>query len=52
MSRFGEFKELWRFLKCRKRYWLIPIVLVMVFLGLLIIFAQTSSMAPFIYTFF
>lgn len=45
-------KELWRFLLARKKLWLLPIILVMVMLGALLIFAQTSVVAPFIYTLF
>jgi hypothetical protein len=44
--------ELWDFMKTRKTFWLLPIVLVMVLLGALLIFAQGSAVAPFIYTFF
>jgi hypothetical protein len=52
MSRIEILKELWQFLKNRKRFWLAPIVLIMVVLGLLLIFAQSSSVAPFVYTVF
>jgi hypothetical protein len=45
-------KELWIFLSKRKKLWLFPIVLVMVLLGMLLIFAQGSVFAPFIYTLF
>lgn len=48
-SFIGEF---WEFLKIRKRYWLFPIVLMLFFLGLLIIFTEGSSVAPFIYALF
>ena len=44
--------ELWQFLRQEKKYWLLPIVLVFVMLGLLIVFAQSSAVAPFIYTLF
>jgi len=44
--------EFWEFLKVRKRYWLLPIVIVLLLLSALIIFAETSSMAPFIYALF
>ncbi len=44
--------ELWRFLKVRKKFWLLPIVLVMVVFGGLLILAQGSAVAPFIYTIF
>jgi hypothetical protein len=44
--------ELWRFLKVRKKLWLLPLVLLMLFIGGLLIFAQGSVIAPFIYTLF
>ena len=52
MSKLAIFKELWDFMKMRKRFWLAPIVVVLVLLGLLMIFAQGSAVAPFIYTLF
>ena len=45
-------KEFWDFLKERKKYWLIPIILVLVLFGGLIILSQGSAIAPFIYTIF
>ncbi len=45
-------KELWRFLKARKKFWLMPIFLSMLILGGLLVFAQGSAFAPFIYTLF
>ena len=45
-------KEFWDFLKVRKKYWLLPIILVLVFFGGLIILTQGSAVAPFIYTMF
>ncbi|WP_181881523.1 DUF5989 family protein [Helicobacter sp. MIT 99-5507] len=45
-------KELWRFLRARKKFWLFPLILVMLFLGALIVLAQGSAVAPFIYTIF
>lgn len=44
--------EFWEFLKVRKRYWLFPIVLVLTLIGALIIFTETSAIAPFIYALF
>ena len=44
--------ELWMFLKIRKKFWLLPIILVMLALGGLLILAQGSVVAPFIYTLF
>jgi len=51
-SRLGIIGELLIFLWQRKLWWLIPMVLVLLLFGLLLIFAQTSSIAPFIYTLF
>lgn len=45
-------KDLWAFLRARKKYWLIPIILMMALLGVLIVLAQGSAVAPFIYTLF
>lgn len=46
-------KELWKFLRARKKLWLLPIIIVMVVLGgLLILAAKSSVVAPFIYTLF
>lgn len=45
-------KELWRFLKARKKFWLLPIIVVMVTLGGLLVLVQGSAVAPFIYTLF
>ncbi len=45
-------KELWAFLKVRKKLWLAPIILVMVLLGGILILAKGSVVAPFIYTLF
>tara|TARA_B100000700_G_scaffold172522_1_gene190597 strand:- start:822 stop:971 length:150 start_codon:yes stop_codon:yes gene_type:complete len=45
-------KEFWEFLKVRKKYWLIPVLIVLLFFGALIILSQGSAVAPFIYTIF
>lgn len=45
-------KDLWEFLKIRKKFWLAPIILVLLLLGALIVFSQGSAVAPFIYTLF
>ena len=45
-------KEFWEFLKVRKKYWLLPILIVLVIFGGLIILSQGSVVAPFIYTIF
>ena len=52
MGKMSILKELWDFLKVRKRWWLAPIVILLLLLGLLIIFTETSAVAPFIYTLF
>ena len=44
--------EFWQFLREEKNYWLMPIVIVFVLFGLLIVFGQSSAVAPFIYTLF
>jgi hypothetical protein len=44
--------ELWGFMKERKKWWLLPIIIVMVLVGSLLIFAQGSALAPVIYTIF
>lgn len=44
--------DLWAFMKERKKFWLAPIILLMVMLGGLLVFAQGSAIAPFIYTLF
>jgi len=49
----GEFVlELWAFMRERKKFWLLPIVLVLLLFGALIVFTQGSAVAPFIYTLF
>ena len=50
MSKCSIFPELWRFMRARKKFWLLPLFLLIVLLGLLLVFAQTSPLAPFIYT--
>ena len=45
-------KELWAFMKVRKKWWLLPIILVLLGVGSLLVFAQGSALAPFIYTIF
>ena len=52
MSNSGLMSELWSFMKVRKKFWLLPIVVVMVMVGALLVFAQGSALAPFIYTIF
>ncbi len=45
-------RDLWAFMRERKKFWLAPIIVVMVLLGALIVLAQGSAVAPFIYTLF
>jgi hypothetical protein len=45
-------KDLWAFLRVRKKFWLAPIVLVLLLLGVLLVLSQGSAVAPFIYTLF
>jgi hypothetical protein len=44
--------ELWAYMRARKKFWLIPILLAMAILGALIVIAQNSAVAPFLYTIF
>jgi hypothetical protein len=49
----GEFlTEFWAYMRARKKFWLLPIVTVLLFLGALIVLTQGSAIAPFIYTLF
>jgi hypothetical protein len=48
----GILKELWAFMRVRKKYWLWPVFLMMAVLGALIVLTQGSAVAPFIYTLF
>ncbi len=50
--RLAIFGELWQFMRVRKKWWLGPIIMVLVLLGLLIVLTQGSALAPFIYTLF
>ncbi len=45
-------KEFWNFLKIRKKYWLLPIIIILVIFGGLIVLTQGTAIAPFIYTLF
>jgi len=48
----GFVKDLWGFLRHRKKFWLLPIILILMGLGVVILLASTSAIAPFIYTLF
>ena len=52
MANQSVITEFWEFLRVRKRYWLLPIVIVLFLLGSLIVFTETSAVAPFIYALF
>jgi hypothetical protein len=52
MSKSRVLSEFWTFLRQEKKYWLVPIVVVFILFGLLIVFSQSSAVAPFIYTLF
>ncbi len=52
MSRVNLAGELWAFMRVRKKWWLLPIIVVMLMVGSLLVFAQGSALAPFIYTIF
>ena len=45
-------KDLWSFMKERKKFWLLPIIVTLLFIGALIVLSQGSAVAPFIYTLF
>ncbi len=49
---FDLLKDLWNFMKVRKKFWLAPIVVILLLLGGLIVLSQGSALAPFIYTLF
>jgi uncharacterized protein DUF5989 len=52
MSKLIVFRELWGFMRENKKFWLAPIVITLVLVGLLLIVAKSSAIAPFIYTLF
>jgi hypothetical protein len=52
MSKIGILAEFWEFLKYRKKYWLTPIIVMLVLLSALIILTEGSALTPFIYTLF
>ena len=49
---FEFFKDLWLFMRERKKFWLAPIIVILLLLGALLVFSQGSAVAPFIYTIF
>lgn len=52
MGKIALIKEFWDFLKTRKRFWLMPIIVVLLLLSALIVLTESSAVAPFIYTLF
>lgn len=52
MNRLSILKEFWSFLKEQKKWWLIPIIFFLLLLGIVLVTAQGSALAPFIYSFF
>lgn len=52
MSKLAIFSDLFAFLRIRKKWWLLPLVFLIVILGIILVFAQGSPLAPFIYTVF
>lgn len=52
MSQSSLVRELWSFMKARKKWWLMPLILLMLLVGTLLVFAKGSVLAPFIYTIF
>jgi competence protein ComGC len=52
MGRSSLIREFWEFLRSRKRYWLLPIIIILLLLGILLVVAESSAVAPFIYTIF
>ncbi|MBT3880670.1 MAG: hypothetical protein HON76_05110 [Candidatus Scalindua sp.] len=52
MSKISIVIELWAFMKVRKKFWLAPIIVLLLLLGLLILFTESSAVAPFIYALF
>ncbi|MGE0352574.1 MAG: DUF5989 family protein [Gemmatimonadales bacterium] len=52
MARTTLMGELWSFMKVRKKWWLMPVLLLLLLIGAFLVFAQGSALAPFIYTIF
>jgi competence protein ComGC len=52
MSKSRVFSELWQFMRENKKFWLAPIVIVLLLVGVLLVVAKGSALAPFIYTIF
>ena len=52
MNKLSTIKEFWDFLRIRKKWWLVPIIIFLILLGTLITLTESSALAPFIYTLF
>ena len=52
MGKLRIVSTLWEFLRIRKKFWLAPIIIVLLLLGALIVFTESSAVAPFVYTLF
>ena len=49
---FEFISDLWQFMRVRKKFWLAPIIIVLLLLGVLIVFAEGTAVAPFVFTLF
>ena len=49
---FEFLRDLWQFMQVRKKFWLAPIIIVLLLFGILIVFAEGTAVAPFVYTLF
>jgi hypothetical protein len=52
MGRISILKEFWVFLRVRKKFWLLPIIVILLLLSLLIVFTESTALSPFIYILF
>ncbi len=52
MAQTSFIREFWMFMRVRKKWWLLPIIVMLLLVGTLLVFAQGSALAPFIYTIF
>jgi drug/metabolite transporter superfamily protein YnfA len=52
MGKFALINEFWLFLRRNRKFWLLPIIVVLLLMGILLVFAQSSALSPFIYSIF
>ncbi len=52
MGKFRLANEFWLYLRSNKKFWLLPIIIVLLLMGALLVFAQSSALSPFIYSIF